>query len=221
MLFYPRITAGQVWTQRHWDVSQPHAYLAVEFDIHLFDGLSPAFEPAGIGGGAALQRLIEAYPDAPFGAWPALWAYIANVGSIGNGGGASEMDFMEMWVSPNSGMRLLASGNVAGTAVWTRDGEGYSVAGNGRNRIPYSLAGRHKIAVVYNGQFTYHYLDDVLIRIEQFRWTSRAPLQIGMNLAMGSIDKNFAANLNVPLRPESFARAHMGIQEVRIWHRAQ
>lgn len=220
-VFYPRITAGQAWTRQQWNISHPNAFFAVEFEIGLFEGLSPSFESSGISSSASFVRADQTYPDAPFGAWPALWAYSADDGDASYKGSASEMDFMELWVSPNSGMKLFSTVNVGGDPVWTRTGAGYTTSGNGRNRVPYSLAGRHKVAIVYAGRKTYHYLNDMLIRIEQYRWTSQAPLQIGMNFAMGSVNRNFAVNLNVPFRPENFQRAHMDIRNLRIWHRAQ
>ena len=220
-VFYPRITAGQAWTKRQWDITQPRAFLAVEFDIHLFEGLSPDFESSGISGHTAFERANTAYPDAPFGAWPALWAYSADDGDRSKIKGTSEMDFMELWVSTNSGMKLFSSSNVGGKPAWARTDNGYSVSANGRNRVPYSMAGAHKVAVVYTNQNTYHYLDDRLIRIEEFRWASQAPIQIGMNMAMGSIATGFAANLNFPFRPENFQRARMDVKGLTVWHRAQ
>lgn len=220
-VFYPRITAGQVWSKRQWDITAPSAFLAVEFDIVLFEGLSPAFESMGISNAEGFARADASHPDAPFGAWPALWAYSADDGDRTKLRDTSEMDFMELWVSPNSGMKLFSTANIGGTPAWNRTTGGYSLSGNGRNLVPASMAGAHKVAVVYTAQKTYHYLDDVLIRVEAFRWTSEAPIQIGMNMAMGSIQRGFAANLNFPFRPEHFQRAHLDIKGVRIWHRAR
>lgn len=219
-VFYPRITAGQAWSRRQWDITHPEAFLAVEFDITLFDGMDPAFESAGLSSGPALAAADAAHPDAPFGAWPALWAYSADDGDRAKRKGTSEMDFMEVWVSANSGMRLFSTGNVGGDMAWARTGDGYSTTRNGKNKVPYSLAGARKVAVVYQGGRTYHYLDDRLVRIETFRWASEAPVQIGMNIAMGSVARGFAANLNFPLRPQNFQRAHMDVRSVRIWHDA-
>lgn len=219
-VFYPRITAGQAWTRRQWDITHPEAFLAVEFDVTLFEGVDPSFESAGLSSGKALAAADAAHPDAPFGAWPALWAYSADDGDRAKRKGTSEMDFMEVWVSTNSGMRLFSTGNVGGDMVWARTGDGYSTTRTGKNKVPYSLAGARKIAVVYRGGRTYHYLDDRLVRIENFRWASEAPIQIGMNIAMGSVARGFAANLNFPLRPENFQRARMDVRSVRIWHDA-
>lgn len=219
-VFYPRITAGQAWTKRQWDITHPQAFFAVEFDIALFQGLDPAFDAGGIGAAPALAKVDATHPDAPFGAWPALWAYSADDGDRAKRKGTSEMDFMEVWVSPNSGMRLFSTGNVGGEKEWMLLGDGYTASGNGKNKVPYSLAGPRKVAVVYHGGRTYHYLDDRLVRIERFRWASQAPIQIGMNMAMGSLARGLAANLNFPLRPENFQRARMDIKGLRVWHDA-
>jgi hypothetical protein len=130
------------------------------------------------------------------------------------------MDFMEVWVSTNSGMRLFSTGNVGGETAWVLTGDGYSATGTGKNKVPHSLVGARKVAYVYQGGRTYHYLDDRLVRIETFRWASQAPIQIGMNIAMGSLARGMAANLTFPLRAENFQRARMDVRSVRVWHEA-
>lgn len=220
-IFYPRITSGQVWTKRQWDITQPSAFFAAEFDITLFKGLDPAYESAGLSNASLWSRSAAAYPDAPVGAWPALWAYSADDGDASKVKGTSEIDFMELWVSSNSGMRIFSTGNVGGQLAWARTGDGYSTTSNGKNRLPYSMAGDHKVALIYQNGRTYHYVDDVLVRIEDFQWTSQAPLQIGMNLAMGALTRGLAANLNFPFQVENFQRAHMDVKSLRIWHRRQ
>lgn len=220
-MFYPRITSGQVWTKRQWDITQPSSFFAVEFDISLFDGLDPDYDSAGISNASLWSRATTASPDAPVGAWPALWAYSADDGDASKSKGTSEIDFMEIWVSFNSGLRLFSTGNVGGQLAWARTGDGYSTTADGKNKVPYSLAGAHKVALIYQDGRTYHYLDDVLVRIEDFRWTSQAPLQIGMNLAMGALTRGLAANLTFPFQPENFRRAHMDVKGLRIWYRSQ
>jgi hypothetical protein len=64
---------------------------------------------------------------------------------------------------------------------------------------------------------TWRYIDGVLIKAANFRWTSGAPAQIGMNLAIGSLVPGLAANLQVPIQSANFAGQSLGIKGLRIW----
>ena len=64
---------------------------------------------------------------------------------------------------------------------------------------------------------TWRYIDGVLIKAADFKWTSGAPAQIGMNLAIGSLASWAAANLQVPIETADFAGQTLGIKGLRIW----
>lgn len=229
VVFYPKITSGQIWTQKGWNIANPDCFLALEFDYSMFDGLNPAAETRNVSNSFLFNNVNNPNPDVPWGAWPALWAYSKHNG-VPSGHGSSEMDFVEIWVDSSKGMRSFNAGTIgpgSGSKLYRKSDGGYSPTGSGHVLIPGSVSGRHKLGVVYvknpavNKPCAYTYVDDVLIQIEEFTWAAlNNQIQIGMNMAFGAINAGFAGNLQFPMRTTHFQRANMNLYNLRVWYRA-
>lgn len=231
-VFYPAIEAGQIWTKDEWDITNKAGRLIVEWDIDHFTGLDPAADTYVSGGSRwdVLSR-VAAYPEAPFGTCDACWGYSGTSYGAGFSSGTPgifEPDPMEIFNGLTSGMKLFSAGarGDIGNPSYMKTTDGYSATTDHRNRVPYSVAGPRKVRWVYcydaaaDKNYNFHYIDETLLKVQEWRWGSPFALQLATNMSMGWISKSFAQNFMFPLLPSSFNRANIALKSLRVWHRA-
>lgn len=217
-LFYPRISAGQIWSKEGWDIAATDTFFATEFDVEICAGMSTTANTRNVNNNTAYNTLNNANPTVAWGLWSALWGYPHSMG--GGSAGTNEMDFSEIWGSATEGFFQHSNGVLGpgvGAVTYNKTDSGYSVSGTGKNLVPFSMVGNHKVAFIYAGQKAYAYIDDVLVKIQSYQWQTARYIQIGMNVAFGWISSGGAANLNVPVTTQHFTYATQAIKSWRVW----
>ncbi len=218
-LFYPRIRGAQAWTKLGWNIYGPAVFHAVEADMENWAGLSETANSRNVNGSSAYNTLNAASPDYPWGDWRAIWWYGHTMG--GSTPGTNEVDLEEGWANSTEGTRQFSTGVLGpgvGAVVYNKTDMGYSVSGNGKNLIPFSMVGDHKVAVIYTGTHTYHYLDDQLIHIRAYSWQTTRHIQLGVNMSKGWASASGAANLTIPIQTSHFTRSTQSIRYIKIWN---
>lgn len=218
-VFIPAITSGQIWTKSSWDISSPDCFYAVELDCDILVD-APKFQTQNIN---TIAGYNAAPADVPWGAWPALWGYSADDGS-GLTASASEIDLLELWWSTTSGQRAYLGNNLSGSNManmFMKTNGGWSTY-SGLNNAPNDGIGfqrRVKIQFIYTASGTYRYVDGVLIKADRYEWTSPRAVQLGINLAVGTIARGYAANISFPLQSTNFNNMKFGVRSLKVWHK--
>lgn len=229
--FAPGIEASQIWTKDTFQTYTAGSRICVEWDVHLFPGWTPS---AWTGQGAVplgdiprdgnrftFRNWLAANRNTPIGAWPGLWAYSAN----GSGSASTfEHDPLELFMDTTKGPFLYSTGNVGGTSAWIKQDEGWTNSG-GLNRSPQILSGRHKFQFVYasradgSGGNTYHYIDGLLVHVENYSWGNTRNIQWGMNMAFNWLSRSGGSNFQIAFGKDAFTHAQMEILSMKVWHR--
>ena len=232
VVFHPAIEAGQIWSKDEWDITNKAGRLIVEWDIDHFTGLNEAADPyvSGASRWDFLGRLTQ-HPETPYGTCDACWGYSGT--SFGNGfstgtPGIFEPDPMEIFNGMTSGMKLFSTGarGDIGDPTYMKTTDGYTATNVDKNRVPFSVAGPRKVRWVYcydtaaDKNYNFHYLDETLLKVQEWRWGSPFALQLATNMSMGWISKSFSQNFMFPMMPSSFNRANIALKNLRVWHRA-
>ena len=137
--------------------------------------------------------------------------------------GAQEIDILELfWGSTTNCHAFLGSnlGSSIQTNLFKRNVGGWSTTGlppftynnNG------SLGGHHSYQFIFSDGHTYRYVDDVLIQADVYEWNAQTPVQLGINLAAGSVSAAYAANTMFPMAATNFPSQSLGIESVKIWY---
>ena len=229
IVFGPAITSGQIWSKDTFDLAGGgYQAIAFELEADAFPGANGGYDINKLNTAALYASMPS---DVAVGYWPAFWLYSADTagGSVINGA-TSEIDIVELFNSFTMGPRCWTGNNVVklspgqGANWFVRLDSGDSASGQGgsgsviitRNAAR-PLNGTHKFQMIWTPRQTYRYLDGVLLKADDFYWTSANPAQIGINLAMGSLLSNYGANVQFPLTPQAMNNAQFGIRRLRVW----
>ena len=215
-VFGPPIVSGQIWSKDQFDLTNPSTVWG--FDLY-------ASFPVGAAGGYNTHLLdtsaaIAAVPsDFPWGCWPAFWLYSAD-GTAATQRDISEIDIIETWYNTNTGPWgwLGADHSPLGTIVnnFRLTSNGWTDLAYGHSMAPASIQGLVRISCIVTPNRTYKYVNGTLIGENQFTWTSQCPAQVGINLAVGTLNTEFAGTLLFPFATANFASMKLGIQRLRI-----
>lgn len=215
VLFLPAVTSAQIFSLPTWDISNPTVFFATEMTIDLLAG-SAAYSLLGVNS-LALFNAVPA--DTPWGAWPAFWSFGAPRGATLTTD-ASELDVFEMFNSTTAPSLWIAGNNHGSGVIATRFSKkdsGWSFAA-GFNHAPFTLTGLHKWQFIFANGKTYRFLDGLLIKVDDYEWTSQAPLQIIANMSVGSIQFPYASNVMFPMASTNFPGYVFGIKELKVWY---
>lgn len=230
LMMWPTITSGQIWSEDEFDIRTKGSRLMIEGDITLFPGFSNASntDTPKTGSRWDFYNYIRVnHPNAPMGSWAAFWAYSAT----GSGSASTyELDWLELFYSLTMGPMRYSTGVISPVAnmptkLWTKTTEGYDQDGTGRNRLPFSMQGRHKYQWVYGYDSTndrvmcWHYIDDVMVRVNQFEWGNTRTIQFAINMSMGWFSRSGIANFQFPFSGASFDHAGIQVHSVKVWNR--
>lgn len=214
ILFIPSITSGQMWSDDLYDMTNPQSFFAFDMDCHLYEGADTT-NPYQMNTIAAYNALPA---TVPMGCWPTAWTYQGNNGQDRTVNSA-EWDFFEGYVSTTIGLAGFVMNNVAGdtTTIFSKNNAGWS-SSSGVYRRTTTLSGARRISFIYSGGRTYRYIDGEKIKIDKTEWVSQMPMQVGVNLALGTVAPGNGSNLTLPFRPENFTGAKYGIKRIGLWH---
>lgn len=216
ILFLAAVTSGQIFSKQTYDITSPSTFFAMELDVDLLGG-SASTSLLNVSTLAAFNALPA---DVPWGAWPAFWSYQAP--STGKSTDTSELDVFEMFNSTTAPTSYIAGSNHGNGVIANRFHKNDSgwVYNSGFNRAPFPLSGSHTWGfVVCNGK-TFRYIDDILVKGDDFEWVSQAPLEIIMNMSVGSILFAYASNVMFPMFTTNFPSYTFGIKSLKVWYQA-
>lgn len=214
ILFSPSITSGQIWSKTMYDITNPSTFFAVDIELDLYNGADTA-NPLLVNSSAAYSALPA---TVPMGAWPSFWIYGGNPGfSVTTN--SSEVDFFEGYMSTTIGNGGYVMGTANGdvTRIFVKTNDGWTESSSVYRKTLVAI-GSHTISCAMCAYRTYRYVDGPLIKGEKFEWVSQAPVQIGTNLACGTLAPGNGSNLTLPFRPENFTGMTFGVKRLRIWH---
>lgn len=223
-VFGPPITSGQFWSKNYFTYTD-NSYKAVAFDSYVTmpTDSSSGYNTRGVNTAAAFASVPSNYP---WGSWPAVWTYSAVNDCPACATDGSEMDFMEMYRSTTegpfqwSGSDHIANGSVNYSAfTYQKTNAGWSNApGFGVLTAPSAQVGAHRYSFIQAPWIgTYRYVDNVLVQIDTYNWTSGHQGQWGIDLAIGGLNHGNIANMLGPFNTTGFANTILGISEVKIY----
>jgi hypothetical protein len=218
--FTPPIRSGQLWTKNQYvGNSASNIVLAIELTMQLPHSVSgPQYrQPYD---NATLFAALP--PGGAGGAWPApLFIYSADDLKVSYRD-TSEID-VEFYHSSTTDGR-----------TWT----GYTHGGSGaadfvKNPKPLGVGGViaagdyfwfnddqnkavHKIQLIWTNNELYRYWDGQLLQAQTWKWGSFCPAQIGIDLAVGSLEYYYAANLFVPYNDANLPYS-LDLYSMKIW----
>ena len=219
IVFSPAITSGQIWSREMYDITNPQTFFALELDCHLYEGAT-IVDTLLMNNASTFNAMDSAVP---MGAWPSWWVYGGDFYDDGGGQhtlNSSEIDFFENYYSTTIGPRGLVMNNANGgtTTLFSKNNAGWSLA-SGVYRKSTPITGARKFQFIFANGRTYRYVDDALIKMDRYDWVSQAPVQIGANLACGTISAgNGGSNLTIPRGPGSFTGMRFGLKNMKIWY---
>lgn len=221
IVFVPSVTSGQLWSKELFDTTCPDTFFALEFDVDLCAG--SRFTEIGAATVTTAATFNALPNDVPWGAFIACWFYGGNNGA-GFTSTTAECDVMELYMSSTNGPRWMLSNNlgpgVGKNLLMRIDGINWtSFSGHHQMIAPNFVTGRHKFQFVMFGGRTYRWVDGVMVQADVFDWASQRPVQIGMDVAVGSLAQGFAANLMFPMHANNFPSIRMGVCGLKVWHR--
>jgi hypothetical protein len=216
ILFLSAVTSGQIISKTTWDFSSSSTFFAMELDVDLLGG-SASTSLLNISTLAAFNALPA---DVPWGAWPAFWGYQAP--STGKSTDTSEIDVFEMFNSTTAPTSYIAGSNHGNGLIANRfhkNDSGWSY-NSGFNRAPFPLSGRHQWGLIVQGNKTFRYIDDILVKNDDYEWVSQAPFEVICNMSIGSILFAYASNVMFPMFVTNFPSYTFGIRSIQVWYQA-
>lgn len=238
ILFGPAMTSGQIWHNKSHDLFGG-GFAAVAYEQVCY--LPPADSSATVTDTSAVTTaaLYSALPtNVPMGYWSAYWLYTAQ--NFGNGivpnQNATEMDIFELYTSCTTSLKQYTGGNVVkypsqGTNRYVRTLTGDSQTNAGQqtgatvNTVPSTviltlatpMKDKKTFGFIWTPERTYRYIDDQLVKIDDFFYYSMNNAQYGVNLAVGSFQAGLGGNLQMATRQEHMQNMKHGIQRLRTW----
>ncbi len=225
-VIYPAIASGQLWSRRAYGPPRNDQVVAMQFELQL-----PQVEPLSaeqMRNVYSRSRLLGLPRSLPWGAWTAVWLFQQFNGDHSRHADGSEIDFETWWM------------NSRGPGVWTGFNHGapytrvYRSANLGEWRsspataqllspdsaelsLTHPMTGRIRLQLVWTHDRVYRYLDDRLVSIDDFHWTSDFPASFGIDLAVGSFAGYYPANLLLPWNDAQLQRLRLVVHEITVW----
>jgi len=223
-IFHAPIRSAQIWSKDQYAPMNGIDFVAGELTFRLPYN-------AGSGGpamrGASSASQFAALPTtAPWGSWPAFWAYGSkspNLNApIANSRDTSEIDFLEMQTSATQDARLFTGAN-HGTFNSVPIARNTNILGGGTWSDNYFYAAEvdlslavHKMQFIWTRDQIYRYIDGNCIQSDLYFWSSQALAQLGINLAIGGLTPGLAANFTMPYNNANFTMA-LYLYELKLW----
>jgi len=227
-VFYPSITSGQIWSKKAYGPHiGNHRMVAMEFDLLLPQGGSPtAAEMSNI---YSKSKLMSLPATLPWGAWPAAWLYQQYNGNTSLHQDNSEIDFEVWWMNSrgpsawtgfNHGKpyyrlhkpTVLGQWNPSATSseVLTPDSAVLAL------KAPLNTS-RIKVQLVWQRGSVYKYINNELVAVDNYQWTSDFPASFGVNLAAGALAGYYPSNLLMPWADAQMQFMELKIYEIKVW----
>lgn len=166
----------------------------------------------------------------PWGAFPSEWIYWGNYPSTPSAGGTSEIDFLTMryyvdtgpWVDepgfynddPPPTINYTQFPFVTSTSACGTGANVFLTTAPNNIYTGASLAGAHRLSELWRNDKIWIYLDNVLVKVMNYSWTSQGWGQMQFQMPVG----NFGASgrdLAVPLLQTNFASYTYGLTEFK------
>jgi hypothetical protein len=227
-VFTPSISSGQIWSKKTYDPNATkQSVVAIEFELQLPQGGSPS--AAAMKDVYSKSKLLSLPATLPWGAWPAAWLYQRYDGDVARRQDNSEIDFEVWWMNSrgpsvwtgfNHGKPYHRLYKTPALGTWDANEASAQVLSPNSSQLALNAAlnsGRIKVQLVWQQDKVYKYLNDELISVDDYQWTSGFPASIGVNLATGALAGYFPSNLLMPWADTQLAAMEMKIYEIRVW----
>jgi hypothetical protein len=227
-VFTPTISSGQIWSKKAYG---PHIgtnrVVAIEFDLQLPQGGSPS--AAAMKDIYSKPKLLSLPATLPWGAWPAAWLYQQYNGDTTQHQDNSEIDFEVWWMNSrgpsvwtgfNHGKPYHRLYKTGAMGTWDTNAASAQALSPNSNQLSMNAplnSGVIKAQLVWQRDKVYKYLNDQLVSIDDYQWTSAFPASMGVNLATGALAGYFPSNLLMPWADTQLAAMEMKIYEIKVW----
>jgi hypothetical protein len=235
ILFMPQLWSGQIWCREPFSGMRVNA---VRVSITMPS--QPNYTPGAAFTKAQVEAAYSAASAMLWGFWPAVWLYSVRSGPQGDGlvtipGGQypwCEIDIYEgfnrfshgpkVWSGNlfNQAFSRSTSNAISGSAWLTQTADARNLS---ENAVYLTLAtliasgSPISLAVVWTKNKVVHYINDIPVA-ESF-WTkdSDYPMQLGLNVACGSITANNCASLFFPQTDAQATGQFMKVHRIESW----
>jgi hypothetical protein len=227
-VFTPSISSGQIWSKKGYG---PHiannSVVAMEFDLQLPQGGSPS--AASMKDIYSQTKLLALPATLPWGAWPAAWLYQLYNGDTTKHRDNSEIDFEVWWMNSrgpsvwtgfNHGMPFHRLYKASTLGSWDASAPSAQLLSPNASQLSLSTpinGGRIKAQLVWQRDKVYKYLNNVLVSVDDYQWTSAFPATFGVNLATGALSGYFPSNLMMPWSDAQLPAMEMKVHEIKVW----
>jgi len=227
-VFIPSITSGQIWSKKGYGPHiGNHRVVAMEFDLLLPQGGSPT--AADMSNIYSKSKLMSLPSTLPWGAWPAAWLYQQYNGDTSLHQDNSEIDFEAWWMNSrgpstwtgfNHGQPYYRLHKPTALGQWDASATSTQTltpdSGELSLKSPLN-AGRIKIQLVWQRNSVYKYLNNELVAVDNYQWTSAFPATFGVNLAAGALSGYYPSNLLMPWADTHMQFMELKIYEIKVW----
>jgi hypothetical protein len=238
VLFVPGLTSGQIWSKRSYgpqqDGHQAQALL-VEFTMPSM----PQFGGIKAFSKATIDAAMASAPGTLWGYWPAVWFFTFKPNGTVSGytDPWSEVDVLELFTRVSMGQstwtgnlhnqpytRQVALGADGITAknggTWSGDISKEVLTPNSTALLmpsPIASGTKRSVGVVWTRGKVIHYMDGIAVAESDWPVDTQYPHQLGINLACGSLNLNYAAGLFFPQTDVQATSQYLKIHSVKTW----
>lgn len=227
IIFLPVVTSGQIWSQLQVPLDHPQVFFAIEFSV---DSLPLAAQPNSTQAVTTLAAFNALPNTVPWGGWPTGWLYEAEDGSSSSETRTiAELDVAEPMISESQGCQSMNNGNFGGLISGTQPAQttfaktdsgwafntGFGITSKTDGT---DFTGDHKWQLIYTNGRTYRFWDGLLFNVKLFNWGGQAPAQFALNLATGSLNAAFSANMLYPNNTNNFTGMVIGVKSIKVWY---
>ncbi|MFS2002868.1 hypothetical protein ACEN9F_04490 [Duganella sp. CT11-25] len=239
VLFVPGLTSGQIWSKRAYGPQQPGRKvqaLEVEFTMPAMPQFSgPAYTKK------AIEAAMAGAPGTAWGYWPAVWFYTFNPKGVARSADDPwvELDVLEVFThvqkgqstwtgalhtQPHTRQRALK----AGSTNRARNGGTWLPSPPNREMLtadatnlllptPITSGTKRTVGVIWTRDKVLHYLDGIPVAESNWTTPEKYPLQLGINLACGSLSGGNATALFFPQQDSQATSQFLKIHSVKTW----
>lgn len=162
----------------------------------------------------AMELTCDIPNAANIAAWPAFWMFSDTTDpEPGPGSGVSEIDMLDLFTYFNNGSTgdYTAASSSPKTDLYNHPAfQGGKLNGNNAGLK------ERKVQIVWTATKVYFYLDGTLINARSFTWNAHFRAQVGINLAVGSVNQSFNSNGFFPIDCSQFPMKFK-LKRLRIW----